>query len=164
MSLFRYSVKLDGGATKSGSITAKTEEEARQKIYSLHSIAEWLSIAADKPKPPKPAPVKAVKAPPPSIKPSLLKKKPMSKLEKLLYLQSGKCFFCREALALSDASIEHLHPRSKGGKSTDDNVVVCCAALNQTFGSMDLRTKFDFLISSGGLLQCPARSGSHRPA
>lgn len=161
MSLFRYSVKLAGGATKNGSITAKTEDEARKKVASLQPVAEWLSIAADKPKPPKPEPAKAAKAPP-AAKPAPLRKKPMSKLEKLLYLQSGKCFFCREPLALGDASIEHLHPRSKGGKDMDDNLVACCAALNQTFGSMDLRTKFDFIISSGGVLQCPAKAGRTR--
>ena len=150
MSLFRYNVKLEGGATKNGSITAKTEEEARKNISSKHRVLEWLSIKADKPPTP---PAKSVKP----AKPQTTKQKSITKLEKMLYLQAGKCFFCRHPLALSDASIEHLHPRSKGGNSTEDNEVVCCAALNQTFGNMDLRAKFDFVINAGGSITCPRK-------
>lgn len=148
MSLFRYSIKLEGGTTKEGSITAKTEDEARRKISSEHKVAAWVSIKAANPAAPKPKP-----ATPPASKP-----KAPAKLAKLLYLQAGKCFFCREPLALGDASIEHLHPRSKGGTSTEDNEVVCCTALNQTFGNMDLRAKFAFIIAAGGGIKCPRRT------
>ena len=150
MSLFRYNIRLEDGTTKNGSLTAKTEEEARKNISSKHKVSEWVSINADKPSSPKPKSEQ-------SEKPQATKQKSISKLEKILYLQSGKCFFCRQQLALSEASIEHLHPRSKGGSSTEDNEVVCCTALNQTFGNMDLRTKFDFVISAAGSIKCPSK-------
>lgn len=150
MSLFRYTIKLEGGAAKNGSITAKTEDEARAKISSKHAVAEWVSIKADKPSPPPAKPAK-----PQAPKQQVPRAKSMSKLERMLYLQSGKCFFCREQLAAAEASIEHLYPRSKGGTSVEGNEVVCCAALNQVFGNMDLRAKFEFVIASGGSIKCP---------
>lgn len=149
MSLFRYSIKLEGGATKDGSITAKTEEEARKKISAAHKVAAWVSVKAAGPAAPS--------APKPE-KPPAPKPKPSTKLQRMLYLQAGKCFFCGEQLALRDASIEHLQPRSKGGGSTEDNEVVCCTALNQTFGSMGLRAKFAFVIASGGAIKCPKQA------
>ncbi len=42
------------------------------------------------------------------------KPKALSKLRKMLYLQSGRCFFCGEPLMEEDASIEHLNPKSRG--------------------------------------------------
>lgn len=152
MSLFRYTIKLEGGTAKNGSITAKTEDEARKKVSAKHVVAEWVSIKADKPSPPTAKPVK-----PQAPRLQVPKSKSMSKLEKMLYLQSGRCFFCREQLSVAEASIEHLHPRSKGGTSTEGNEVVCCAALNQVFGNMDLRAKFEFVIAAGGSIKCPRR-------
>jgi 5-methylcytosine-specific restriction endonuclease McrA len=73
----------------------------------------------------------------------------------MLYLQSGKCFFCGRALKAGDASIEHLLPRSKGGGSTEENEVVCCKALNHTFGDMDLKAKFKFALEAAGNFKCP---------
>jgi 5-methylcytosine-specific restriction endonuclease McrA len=81
--------------------------------------------------------------------------KTLSKLTKMLYLQSGRCFFCREPLKEEDASIEHLNPKSRGGTSTEDNEVVCHRSLNETFGSLDLKSKFAFVLWSGGSLKCP---------
>ena len=73
----------------------------------------------------------------------------------MLYLQHGRCFFCGEELHESDASIEHLNPKAKGGTSTEDNEVICHASLNQTFGSMDLKKKFDFVLRQAGAFKCP---------
>lgn len=78
-----------------------------------------------------------------------------SKLSRMLYLQSNRCFFCGESLAEADASIEHLNPKSRGGKGTEDNVVVCHKSLNETFGNMDLKSKFAFVLKSGGSFKCP---------
>lgn len=83
--------------------------------------------------------------------------KTLSKLGKLLYLQSGLCFFCGEKLAETDASIEHLHPKSRGGTSDEDNVVVCHRSLNETFGDMDLKRKFAFVLKSAGSFKCPRK-------
>lgn len=73
----------------------------------------------------------------------------------MLYLQHGRCFFCGEVLLENKASIEHLNPKAKGGTNTEDNEVVCHATLNQTFGSMDLKRKFEFILRQEGAFKCP---------
>jgi hypothetical protein len=35
---------------------------------------------------------------------------PTKRLESLMFVQGGNCFFCKSALAKADASIEHLLP------------------------------------------------------
>lgn len=81
--------------------------------------------------------------------------KAMTKLRKMLYLQSGRCFFCGQPLSEEDASIEHLNPKCRDGKRTEDNEVVCHATLNETFGDMDLKRKFEFVIRAAGKFRCP---------
>lgn len=81
----------------------------------------------------------------------------LSKLARLLYLQSGRCFFCGEPLLQADASIEHLHPTSRGGSRSEDNEVVCHKTLNQIFGDMDLKSKFAFVLRSAGSIKCPEK-------
>lgn len=81
--------------------------------------------------------------------------KSLSKLGRLLYLQSGRCFFCGEPLRNEDASIEHLTPKSRGGTNTDGNLVACHKSLNQVFGDMDLKGKFEFVINAAGKFKCP---------
>ena len=83
--------------------------------------------------------------------------KPQSptKLERILYLQQGKCFFCGEKLAMADANIEHLYPMSKGGMRTEDNEVVCHKTLNDTFGDLPLKQKFEFVLKAAGSFRCP---------
>ena len=83
------------------------------------------------------------------------KTKPLTKLRKLLFLQSGRCFYCGEQLEEKEANIEHLNPKSRGGKSSDDNEVVCHASLNETFGAMDLKRKFEFVLKNAGAFSCP---------
>ena len=82
-------------------------------------------------------------------------KKPLTKLCRLLYLQSGRCFFCGEELREDQASIEHLLAKKWGGKSEEWNEVVCHASLNATFAAMDLRSKFAFVIRAAGRFKCP---------
>lgn len=81
----------------------------------------------------------------------------LTKLRKMLYLQSGRCFFCGEPLREEDASIEHLNPKSRGGGNTEDNEVVCHASLNETFGAMDMKRKFEFVLKSAGAFTCPKK-------
>jgi hypothetical protein len=91
----------------------------------------------------------------PSTVPEAKPHKGLTKLRKMLYLQSGRCFFCGELLKEDDASIEHLNPKSRGGPSTEDNEVVCHKSLNQTLGDMDLKSKFSFVLKSAGNFKCP---------
>ena len=98
----------------------------------------------------------------PNPKPSLSpltspKSKALTKLRKMLYLQSNRCFFCGEILKEEDASIEHLNPISRGGSRTEDNEVVCHSTLNQTFGPMDIKRKMEFIIKSVGHISCPKK-------
>ena len=81
----------------------------------------------------------------------------LSKLGRLLYLQSNRCFFCGEPLSEADASIEHLNPQSRGGTKTEDNEVVCHKTLNHVFGNMDLKHKFAFVLKSAGSFKCPKK-------
>ena len=83
------------------------------------------------------------------------KPKSLTKLRKMLYLQSGLCFFCGKKLAENEATIEHLHPKSRGGTNSDDNEVVCHKSLNETFGAMDLKRKFEFVLKNAGAFSCP---------
>ncbi len=83
------------------------------------------------------------------------KPRPMTKLRRALYLQSGRCFFCGEALQEEDANIEHLNPQSRGGTRTEDNEVACHKTLNETFGDLDLKQKFAFVLKSAGSFRCP---------
>jgi len=80
---------------------------------------------------------------------------PMTKLGRILFLQHGKCFFCGQSLPEAQASIEHLQAKSRGGGSDEDNEVVCHKSLNQVFGSMGLKQKFEFILRSSGSLKCP---------
>jgi len=143
MSLFAYTGKLADGKTKAGKVTAKSESDARDQIKKVHKIIEVLSIKAEASAVAKPA-VKSVPKP-----------KSLTKLQKMLYLLHGRCFFCGEELLESEASIEHLNPQSRGGAKSEDNEVVCHVSLNQTFGSMDLKSKFSFVLRHSGKFRCP---------
>jgi 5-methylcytosine-specific restriction endonuclease McrA len=81
--------------------------------------------------------------------------KALTKLRKMLYLQGGNCFFCGMPLTEEQASIEHLNPKSLGGTSTEGNEVVCHKTLNHTFGNMDLKRKFEFVLKTKGAFRCP---------
>jgi hypothetical protein len=98
---------------------------------------------------PKNAPAKQPRQPnPPKIS-------GLNKLEKMLYLQQGKCFFCGEPLKASEASIEHLQPISQGGQRVESNEVVCHRSVNEAFGPMDLKRKIEFILRSSGIFRCP---------
>jgi CRISPR/Cas system Type II protein with McrA/HNH and RuvC-like nuclease domain len=81
--------------------------------------------------------------------------KTLTKLRKMLYLQHEKCFFCGQPLREQDASIEHLNPQSRDGSRTEDNEVVCHKTLNQAFGNMDLKRKFEFVLKEKVVFKCP---------
>jgi hypothetical protein len=134
-------------------------ESQRQLIKQARAAREKL-LKRTNPKPPEPAqqgkpivtpaPVKPIPTPP-------QKTKTLSKLERMLYLQQDKCFFCDESLSIADANIEHLHPLSKGGTRTEDNEVVCHKSLNETFGNLPLKQKFEFVLKAAGSFKCPKK-------
>ena len=157
MSLFTYIIDLPQKSAQTGSITAKTEHEAREQISQKYPEGQHLLLEAHAAL--NSAPVqKAVKK---ATKKAAKKvvAKGLSKLERYLYLQHGRCFFCGEKLRLEDASVEHLNPVSKGGARTEDNEVACCATVNHTFGDMDLKRKFEFVLKSSSDFKCPRVKG-----
>jgi hypothetical protein len=78
-------------------------------------------------------------------------------LDRLLFAQGGVCFFRKQALPRSDASVEHLLAVSRGGGNTDENRVACCKTLNALLGSMSLKEKFQVLLNQKGVFSCPNR-------
>jgi len=82
---------------------------------------------------------------------------PIKPLDRLLFLQGGHCFFCKDPVARSDASLEHLKPRSQGGENDYENCVACCKALNSLFGQMSLKEKIRVILNQDGKFQCPSK-------
>ncbi|TXK93372.1 hypothetical protein BMR07_17010 [Methylococcaceae bacterium CS1] len=52
------------------------------------------------------------------------------KLERLLFLQGGNCFYCGKPMTNKIASIEHIIPRSCDGSNELDTLAVFCQSIN----------------------------------
>jgi len=76
-------------------------------------------------------------------------------LDRLLFAQGGLCFFCREPLAPTQASVEHLVATANGGGDHDGNLVACCKSLNNMLGSMPLKEKIGVVLNQKGQFKCP---------
>lgn len=50
----------------------------------------------------------------------------------------GRCQYCGREPKSDDITMDHIHPKSKGGLSTFENVVLCCTACNLKKGSRSL--------------------------
>ena len=83
---------------------------------------------------------------------------PTKPIDRLLFVQGGECFFCKQVLAKADASLEHLVAQVHGGKNHDENLVVCCKTLNNLFGRMSLKEKLEVILKQRGGFQCPAQT------
>lgn len=51
--------------------------------------------------------------------------------------QKRKCHYCAGALALGNATLDHIVPKSKGGPWKKTNMVVACEPCNKKRGDMD---------------------------
>lgn len=76
-------------------------------------------------------------------------------LDRLLFAQGGRCFFCQQPLPRSEASIEHLVASANGGKNSEDNCVACCRTLNSLFGSKSIKEKLQIVLNQRGVFHCP---------
>ena len=86
-----------------------------------------------------------------------------SQLEKLLFAQGGKCFFCKNNLERSEASVEHLLARANGGSNDiNENCVACCKSINSLFGSLPLKNKIEIILNQEGSFKCPGSSKSKK--
>ena len=77
-------------------------------------------------------------------------------LDRLMFMQGEMCFFCKQPLSKSEASVEHLLALANGGSNSDENCVACCKSFNQLLGSMSLKDKFQVVLNQQGMFICPA--------
>ena len=85
---------------------------------------------------------------------------PTKSLERLMFVQGGLCFFCKQPLSKADASVEHLLASANAGSNHDDNCVACCKSFNALLGSMSLKEKFQVVLNQKGQFKCPNSGGS----
>lgn len=88
---------------------------------------------------------------------------PTKPIERLLFAQGGSCFFCRNTLPKAEASVEHLVPLTHGGRDNDENCVACCKGLNNLFGRISLKEKFQIVLNQKGTFVCPAGIATSSP-
>lgn len=79
----------------------------------------------------------------------------MKQLERLLFLQGNRCFFCEEPIPPGQASVEHLVASANGGLNEDNNCVVCCKAVNAALGSLSVKAKLRAVLNQRGPFKCP---------
>lgn len=85
---------------------------------------------------------------------------PTKPLDRLLFAQGGKCFFCQQPLSPGEASVEHLVATTNGGGNGEDNCAACCKALNTLLGKMTLKEKLRVILNQKGEFRCPGTSGN----
>ena len=83
----------------------------------------------------------------------------MKQLERLLFLQGHRCFFCKQPIPVGEASVEHLVAASNGGAKDDENCVVCCKAVNAALGHLSVKAKLQAVLNQQGGFLCPASTG-----
>lgn len=89
---------------------------------------------------------------------------PTKPIERLVFAQGGRCFFCNDVLSAAEASVEHLVATTNGGGNTDENCVACCKALNRLLGRMSLKEKLRVVLGQKGEFKCPNRGVSRKSA
>ena len=82
-----------------------------------------------------------------------------TKLQRLLFLQGNRCFFCKATLLEAEASVEHLIASANGGKGGEDNCVVCCKSVNAALGHLSIKAKLQAVLNQRGGFACPAAAG-----
>lgn len=82
----------------------------------------------------------------------------MKQLDRLLFFQGNRCFFCEQPIPEGEASVEHLVASSNGGGNDDDNCVACCKSLNAAFGNRPYKEKLRAIMSHRGQFNCPINS------
>lgn len=79
----------------------------------------------------------------------------MKQLERLLFLQGQRCFFCQQPIPDGEASVEHLVASANGGTNGDENCVACCKAVNSALGSLSIKEKIQVVLNQRGMFSCP---------
>ncbi|MEH0168668.1 HNH endonuclease [Roseateles microcysteis] len=86
----------------------------------------------------------------------------MKQLERLLFLQGQRCFFCQQSIPDGEASVEHLVASANGGTNGDDNCVACCKAVNSALGSLSIKEKLRVVLNQRGPFSCPKSRNSNQ--
>jgi len=63
------------------------------------------------------------------------KKLPKFSRENVYARDHGRCQYCAKKIARMEATYDHVVPRARGGKTTWENVVICCVPCNQRKGA-----------------------------
>ena len=66
------------------------------------------------------------------------RKPPLSRIN-LLARDEFTCQYCKKLLSKQDATIDHVIPKSKAGKTTWQNCVISCSECNRKKGSKTLK-------------------------
>ena len=98
------------------------------------------------------------------LDPTCVRLMPTTPLDRLMFAQGGLCFFCKQSLPRSEASVEHLVASANGGGNNDENRVACCKAFNALLGSMSLKEKIQVVLNQQGQFKCPNGAGSTKSA
>jgi hypothetical protein len=85
---------------------------------------------------------------------------PNKPLDRLMFIQGAQCFFCKQPLPKTEASVEHLLASANGGGNSDDNCVACCKSVNALLGSMSVKEKFQVVLNQKGQFKCPNGAGA----
>jgi hypothetical protein len=87
---------------------------------------------------------------------------PTKPLDRLMFAQGERCFFCKQPLPRGEASVEHLLASAKGGSNDIENCVACCKVMNALLGSMSLKDKFQVVLNQKGNFKCPTSASAIR--
>jgi len=79
----------------------------------------------------------------------------VKQLERLLFLQGQRCFFCQLPISPGEASVEHLIATSNGGTKDDENCVACCKSVNAALGNLSYKAKLQAVVNQRGVFVCP---------
>ena len=85
---------------------------------------------------------------------------PTKPIDRLMFVQGGLCFFCKQPLPKEEASVEHLFASANGGRNDYENCVACCKSVNALFGRMSLKEKFQVVLNQKGHFKCPNKIGA----
>ena len=78
-----------------------------------------------------------------------------NRLKKVLFIQGGKCFYCKKELSIEDATLDHIVAQSLGGSNSIDNIGACCKEINQLFANATVKTKIETVLAWNGNVPCP---------
>jgi hypothetical protein len=83
----------------------------------------------------------------------------MKQLQRLLFQQGNRCFFCDAPIPEGQASVEHLEALSNGGAKSDENSVACCKTVNSVLGNLSVKEKLRIVLGQRRAFECPGREG-----